>query len=227
MKRFLALDTSTWWGSVALVERASSGGAPIVVAGFSKRVEGSHVESLLAWVERLLGQAGWSKTGIDAYVATCGPGSFTGVRVGLGTVRGLGLAAGRPCLGVNTLEALAEGYGPAVRPRVALMDAGRDELYAACYDPASSPPGEIEPPHLGPAADVLEKASAVDALLIPGPGTVIPETWRAQAVATPECVAAAAGRIAVLRTADPEWEAPPLAPLYLRVPDAMLKRLRR
>ena len=109
MIRVLALDVSTWWGSVALVGQTAADSAPCVVAETGTRVDGSHAEQLLVWVARVLGDAGWSKSALDGYAATRGPGSFTGIRIGLGTLRGLGLATGRPCVGVTTLEAIVEG----------------------------------------------------------------------------------------------------------------------
>ena len=144
MIRVLALDTSTAWGSVALVEQEGCENRPRVVAEHGERVDGAHAERLLHWIGQLLSGAGWSKTGFDAYATTRGPGSFTGVRVGLGTIRGLSLAAGRPCFGVTTLEAIVEAHGPADMDRIPLMDAGRGELYTARYDADSFPPVEVE-----------------------------------------------------------------------------------
>ena len=66
---------------------------------------------LLDGADRLLASVGWDRRRIDGYVAVRGPGSFTGVRVGLGTIRGLALAAGRPCAGIVSLEALAHAHG--------------------------------------------------------------------------------------------------------------------
>ena len=111
MTRVLALDSSTWWGSAALVEQYGRETRPRVVAQHGTRVDGSHAEQLLQWIEQLLAEAGWSKTSLDAYAATRGPGSFTGVRIGLATIRGLSLVSGRPCFGVTTLEAIVEAHG--------------------------------------------------------------------------------------------------------------------
>ena len=62
--------------------------------------------------------SGWSRSEIDAYAAVRGPGSFTGIRVGLGTIGGLALAADRPCFGIGTLPSLAEAHGPDALERV-------------------------------------------------------------------------------------------------------------
>lgn len=225
MKRILALDTSTWWGSVALIERMTDGGPPSVVAEVGDRIDDSHAEHLLGWIARALAEAGWPKTSIDAYAATRGPGSFTGVRVGLGTIRGLGLASGRPCVGVTTLEAIAEAHGPDDRERFPVMDAGRGELYAGRYDARSSPPAERTEPWLGGAADVLAWAATAGGTAIAGPGTRIENSAEAAAprvAHAPLRLAGAAGRVAAFR-GEPSR---PLAPLYIRPPDALLKRPR-
>ena len=117
MKRVLALDTSTWWGGLALVSRESAAEPPRVIAEFGATIHGSHAGHLLPRAEWLLSLAGWSKQDPDAYVATRGPGSFTGIRVGLGTIQGLAVASGRPCVGIDTLQA--------TRSRVASLNSRR------------------------------------------------------------------------------------------------------
>src|SRR5262249_30031122 len=107
LMRVLAIDTSTWWGGAALVER-SADGSILVAAECALHVEDSHAARLLPVIEALLGLAGWAKTDPAAYAATRGPGSFTGIRVGLGLLEGLALATGRRCLGIPTLQAMAE-----------------------------------------------------------------------------------------------------------------------
>lgn len=224
MKRVLAVDTSTWWASLALVEQQADQ-APALVAALGLQVHASHAGHVLRSVELLLDAAGWTKSSLDAFVATRGPGSFTGIRVGLGTIRGLGLAAARPCAGVTTLEAAAEAHGPAEADRLTLFDAGRGELYGARYDPAASPPIEHDAPWIGPAARALERAGESGAVLIPGPGTRLPEFSRPglRLAASPCCMAGAAGRIVLLRSpALPDGNLPP-DPFYLRPPDALLK----
>lgn len=224
MTRVLALDCSTWWGSVALVECTGSGEAPRVVAEHGARVDASHSEKLVRWIGEMFDRVDWPKNSIDAYAATRGPGSFTGIRVGLGTIRGLSLAAGRPCFGVTTLEAIAAAHGPADTERVPLMEAGRGQLYSARYDAGSSPPVEVEPPWLDSAERVLSRIRAAPGLWLPGPGLEIempPGT-----PAAPERLAGAVGRIVAYRAAAGNRQPELLAPLYLRQPDAVLKRAR-
>jgi tRNA threonylcarbamoyladenosine biosynthesis protein TsaB len=222
LSRVLALDTSTRWGGAALIERRA-GGAPGVVAEIGLEMVGSHADRILARVEWLLAEAGWTRAHPEAYVATRGPGSFTGIRVALGTVRGLALASGRPGAGVGSLDAIAEAVGPSEGPRLAVMDAGRGELYVRSYDPAASPPVATEAPRLLARSELRELAGV--AVVVPGPGSALsPEELPAGArlARAPRSLAAAAGAIALLVGAEALGEAS-LAPLYVRAPDALVK----
>jgi tRNA threonylcarbamoyladenosine biosynthesis protein TsaB len=225
--RLLAVDTSTWWGGAALLERANDGSIR-VVAECGVWVEDSHAARLLPAIEALLALAGWEKGALTAYAATRGPGSFTGIRVGLGLLTGLALATGRPCAGISTLEAMAEAHGPENRERIPLMDAGRGEVYGARFDPASSPPRETRVPWVGDPAAALAGLSP-EGVVIFGAGATahaarLREAGYAGAIGgTPSSVAAAAGRIAC------EWLAAAgapqigLSPLYVRPADAEIK----
>jgi tRNA threonylcarbamoyladenosine biosynthesis protein TsaB len=126
--RLLAVDTTTPRGSVALVSEAG------VEAEARVGTAEGHSRWLLPAVDVLLRGLDVRAGDLDAFAVTVGPGSFTGLRVGLSSVQGLALACGRPCIGVSALDVLASaaaGSAPAV---VALMDAFRGELYSAVYD---------------------------------------------------------------------------------------------
>lgn len=229
MSRIVAIDTSSWWGGVALVESAASG-ATTTVAEVGLRVRESHSKHLLGLLETLLAAAGWSRSSVDVYAACRGPGSFTGIRVGLGTVRGLALGSGRPCLGVISLLALAEAHGPAERSRLPMLDAGRGEVFAALYDAGSSPPQERVSPWVGAPGEALLRGEGgavafgsgaerySDRIAITGP-------WRLGA--TPRSVAAAVGRLALLRLAAGSADGDGLSPLYVRPADAEARGGRR
>lgn len=225
MKRILAIDTSTWWGGIALIEGDPT--QPSIVAESGLHVRDSHASRLLPAIERLLAEAGWSRHDLDAYVATRGPGSFTGIRVGLGTLHGLALASGRPCFGVTTLAALAEAHGPDERERVPLIAAGRGEVYAGRFDAAGSPPLEVDSPIVAPEAEIVERYAGRVVRFIPAPGTTLGPaahvTGPPPAVA-PRGIAAAAGRI--IARAHPTLADPrtPLTPVYVRPPDVRFPR---
>jgi len=226
MTRWVALETSTWWGGVALLEGSDDG--PIVIAEAGLRAGGSHAFHLLALLDLLLVEAGWVKTSVDGYAATRGPGSFTGVRVGLGTIRGLALGSGRPCLGVGTLDAFAEAFGPAEADRVPLLDAGRGEVYGARFDPASSPPVVLAGSWVGPPERVLEGGGAKPVIFGPGAEShgkrLAVAGWQGPVRRSPTSVAAATGRLALDRLAAGAVSGEGMSPVYLRPPDAELKR---
>jgi tRNA threonylcarbamoyladenosine biosynthesis protein TsaB len=217
---------------MALVEQAGAGEAPRVTAAVGARIERSHATGLLESADWLLARAGWTRSSLDGFVATRGPGSFTGIRVGLGTVRGLALAADRPCVGVGSLEAIAQAHGPDERDRVALIGAGRGELYGARFDAVATPPRALDEPWLRPVAGLLEGIEG-EAVLIFAPGSteLRPESTDAPArlriAPVPHDVAAAAGVLALLRGLPGRGEPATLAPVYVRPPDAVLKTRRR
>jgi tRNA threonylcarbamoyladenosine biosynthesis protein TsaB len=126
----LSLDTSTRTGSCAL---RVDGRLRAEVAGDATRGQASRLPGDLA---RLIEREGVRLAEIDAFAVTTGPGSFTGVRVGIATMQGLALATGRPLIGVSVLDALAHLAAPEVdaETRVAVwVDAWRGEIYSAVY----------------------------------------------------------------------------------------------
>lgn len=133
----LAIDTAGPACAVALV-RAAAGGAKIL-ARTTERIGRGHAERLMPMIEAALGEAGVIFADLDRIAVTTGPGSFTGVRIGVAAARGLALALDIPAVGVGSLEALSL---PVSRLRdngtlVALLDARRSEVYALAKDLAS------------------------------------------------------------------------------------------
>ena len=126
--RILALETSSRRGSVALVEHGR------VVARATHDVRNTHAEALRPLVDRVLAEAGWTKQGLDRIGVGVGPGSFTGLRVGMAFAQGIALGLGIPWLGVPSLWAMAHAAPPELPgTRVALLDARRDEVFVAAY----------------------------------------------------------------------------------------------
>ncbi|MBI4125482.1 MAG: tRNA (adenosine(37)-N6)-threonylcarbamoyltransferase complex dimerization subunit type 1 TsaB [Deltaproteobacteria bacterium] len=125
--KILAVDTSTKMGSVALTENES------LIAQLQLNVEVTHTERLLPAVETLLNQTGLTLEKVDGLALAIGPGSFTGLRVGLATMKGFAQARGLPLVGVSSLLALACNGWMSERPVAACLDAHRGEVYAAVY----------------------------------------------------------------------------------------------
>jgi tRNA threonylcarbamoyladenosine biosynthesis protein TsaB len=124
----LAIDSTYEWGSLALARDGEILDEVVMHApsGFSR--------VLYTEMQMLLGRNRIGLKEIDCFAAASGPGSFTGVRVGLACIKGLAETLGKGAAGVSTLEALASlGAAPL---RAAILDAGRGEVYAAVYDSA-------------------------------------------------------------------------------------------
>jgi tRNA threonylcarbamoyladenosine biosynthesis protein TsaB len=122
--RLAAIDTCTALGSVALFDGAE------LVAEDSHSVSNAHGESLLPMVDRLFARVGWKPSDIGRWAVGIGPGSFTGVRIGVGTVKGIVLATGAEVVGVTSLDAIAEGLEVDVAAAVAsVVFAMKGELF--------------------------------------------------------------------------------------------------
>jgi tRNA threonylcarbamoyladenosine biosynthesis protein TsaB len=126
--RVLAIETSTMLGGIAVMEEKAG-----LLAELRQDVKGTLSERLMGWVHHLLTQCGLGIRNIDALVVSTGPGSFTGLRVGLGTVKGLAFASGLPVVGVPTLEAFAWSLGSCAAPICPMLDARKKEVYTGLF----------------------------------------------------------------------------------------------
>jgi len=125
--RLLAIETATSAQSVALFEEDR------LLAEISYEAKAHKGGLLLPAVDRLLKQAGLAAKDLGAVAVSVGPGSFTGLRVGLATAKGLALGTGAMLVGVPTLEVLAEGYAVPDVTICALLDARRGEVFMALF----------------------------------------------------------------------------------------------
>lgn len=124
--RILAVDTTSAFGSIALVEDG------LVVEEVPMHSPDGFSQTLFEAIRQLLDRREWTIDSFGCFAAAAGPGSFTGVRVGLTTVKGLAEATGAYAIAVSNLEALA-ACGSA-RVRAVIADARRGEVYGAVYD---------------------------------------------------------------------------------------------
>ncbi len=125
----LSLDTTTRAGSAAIVREGQ------VLLELSGNPALSHGERLPTDLMRLLEGAGVTVNDIDLLAVAAGPGSFTGLRVGIATIQGLAMARGRNVVPVSVLEALAHGESRAGRFAAAWLDAQRGQVFGALYGP--------------------------------------------------------------------------------------------
>ena len=221
--RVLALDTTTRGGSVALVD-----GDRVVDerAGDASRSQG---ERLPGELEQL--GAPWPT--IDVFAVASGPGSFTGLRIGIATMQGLALVNGRPVVGVSALEALAQlaSVDAAAGTLIASwIDAQRGEVFSALYKVADAPVFtperllELEAPAAASPAFTLTAWSAYDlsSAIFAGDGAV---RYAAGKLAAPVLLAGAIGRMAGVSASRGLTASPAgLHPLYVRRPDVEIHR---
>lgn len=205
----LAIDAGSPWVSVAV------GGADAVLAEACERRERSS-PTLLRLVDRVLSTADLRPDELAGLIALRGPGSFTGLRVGLATVLGLHQALGLPAVGVPTLEVLG-GLGPGDGSTVvAVVDALRGEWFAQPFRSAA-PPQALAEPRLLPAAGLREYAPCLVAGFDVGEHVDL-EAAGIHILEPPPLAGAAVRHVASFRTA---WDPASLvAPLYLRPPSA-------
>jgi tRNA threonylcarbamoyladenosine biosynthesis protein TsaB len=218
----LAFDTC--FGAVSVAVRWQGGrGEQLLREAYEARTTG-HAERLFPMLSEVMDGAGLAFSAIERIAVTLGPGSFTGVRVGIAAARALALATGKPVVGMTSLAAMArralvllEGGG-AGRPLAVAVDARRDMVYLQLFGDHGRETGE---------AMLVTPAQAARAI---GPAPVLVLGSGAPAVAA---AVAAAGREAEARLIDLEPHAralalaahelaplDPVKPLYLRAPDA-------
>jgi tRNA threonylcarbamoyladenosine biosynthesis protein TsaB len=123
----LGVETSTRTGSVAIVSEDG------VIAQYSLNIEVTHSERLMSTVDRVMKDTGFMMADMDGYAVAIGPGSFTGLRIGLAAVKGLALVTGKPVAAVPTLKALAWNLSYAAYPVCPMLDARKHEVYAATF----------------------------------------------------------------------------------------------
>jgi len=125
--KVLGIDTSTSCGAVGLID----GGE--VLSDTLLNIPVTHSERLLGAIEFVLGEARCPIGDVDGWAISLGPGSFTGLRIGVSTVKGLAFATGKPVAGVSTLDALACQVSPTSYLICPILDARKKEVYTAFY----------------------------------------------------------------------------------------------
>jgi len=179
-----------------------------------------HAEALMPLLARVMQQSGIGFRDLDRIAVTTGPGSFTGLRVGLSAARGLALAAHKPVVGVTTLSAYA---APVVSedgasPIISAIDARHDHVY---YQVVSGSGEELVAPQVAAIEDVLAVARLGAPYLVGNAASILAERWPGEAAA-PVAVDTRSGPdiawVAWLgAAADPAYAT--ARPFYLRAPD--------
>lgn len=209
----------------------------VVVAAGDRILADDHVESMHGQAERLLPmvdaamrRAGFAAAALDVVAATVGPGSFTGIRVGLAAARGIALAVGAQLIGVTSFEAVAAGARRPNRDRpgflLVALESRREDIYVQFFDGQGAPVGE--PAATMPAAlrEAVDAVIGAEPLLIAGAaahraGLVLSDRPDTTALTSPSPSAGGVLRAALRRLGSGE-QSDAARPLYLRPPDVTL-----
>lgn len=215
----LAIDSATDSCSAALWRNGI-----LAAHAFTQQRHG-HAEILLPMVRDVMGQARQAFATLDLIATTVGPGSFTGLRIGLSSARALALAAGKPIIGLTTLEVVAAAQPVSDDPLLVAIDSRREDIFVQLFSPDLSP---LCPPAAMLAADITSilpagavaiAGNAADAVrravpsrnLQPAGGPALPD-------------AGILARCAAARFQGLSGREPVPGPLYLRPPDAILPK---
>jgi tRNA threonylcarbamoyladenosine biosynthesis protein TsaB len=231
--RLLAVETSTLTGAVALLQAGSA------VAESRVNVAVTHGERLMAAIDGVLRNARWELGDVDAFAVALGPGSFTGLRIGVSTVKSLAFATAKPVVGVPTLDALAWTLPFCAYPVCPVLDAKKDEVYTALYRTLEGQLELLEAPRAVAPTTLAEelRATTEGPIVFLGDGVgpfapILSEILGTRARLTPAGLrlpsAVTVGELGVARLTRGEASDPAaLVPLYLRPSEAELARERR
>jgi tRNA threonylcarbamoyladenosine biosynthesis protein TsaB len=215
--RALAIDTALAACSAAVLDTVSGG----IIAGESLPMSRGHAEALMPLIARVMQRAGLTFGGIDRVAVTTGPGSFTGLRVGISAARGIALAADRAAAGISTLSAYAAPHlaeDKTVRI-VAAIDARHDHVYLQVFGPNGR---IVVAPRLASLDEAARAATEAPCRIVGSAAQAVVDRLRKGAPAPLRLDARDAPDIdwvARIGAALPEGQSPP-KPLYLRAPDA-------
>ena len=211
----LSIDTALDACAAAVLDTAGG-----VIATESQPMKRGHAEALMPLIARVMKASGVAFAALDRIAVTTGPGSFTGLRVGLSAARGIALAAGKPVVGVTTLTAFA---APVVsenseHPVISAIDARHDHVY---FQALGGDGRSLVKPKVAPIAEALEAARFGTPHLVGNAAKILAERWAADAppFKVDQQAAPDIAWVAWLGAAvNPESS--PARPYYLRAPDA-------
>jgi tRNA threonylcarbamoyladenosine biosynthesis protein TsaB len=221
--KIAAVDTSSPLGTVALFE-----GGEVVVSD-EQRVSNAHGESLLPMIEALFGHAGWKPKDVARWGVGIGPGSFTGTRIGVATVKGIALATGADVVGITSLDAVTDGVSlEEGEVLISLLSAMKGEIFMQIASIAE--PTHVKVDAAGETIARLVRGAGIRALVAVGEGSALVD-WsvvdaKIRVVSSaPNDVprAASIARIAASRMPD---DVNALEPLYVRPPDITTPKAR-
>jgi tRNA threonylcarbamoyladenosine biosynthesis protein TsaB len=215
--RVLAIDTALEACAAAVLDHERG-----VLAHESKPMQRGHAEALMPLVRRAMDRSGFGFDDLHRIAVTIGPGSFTGLRVGIAAARGLALASGKQAVGLTTLSVFAAPLiaEDDVTPVVAAIDARHEHVYLQVFGAGGR---ILVPPRIAPLREALRACSTGRApRLVGNAANLLAANWRSgeqPPVLVDQRSAPEIEWVARLGAAAPEHSGPP-RPLYLRPPDA-------
>ncbi|MFO7962389.1 MAG: tRNA (adenosine(37)-N6)-threonylcarbamoyltransferase complex dimerization subunit type 1 TsaB [Desulfobacterales bacterium] len=227
--KILAVDTSTKRLNVCISEGET------VRAEISCDTNETHSKTIMPAIDSLLRAVKWDLSTIDGFAVTQGPGSFTGIRIGIAAVKGLASAVGKPVVGISTLEVLAYQAGGFSGPVCAMLDARKNEVFSGFFRWLDNRPCRMENETVGPIKKVLDVIDEPCLFIGSGAKLYEPEIVRhtgSLAVFPPlhdhAVRSSMVGRIGYMKfCSTTALGASEIRPTYLRPPDAVLKIVRR
>lgn len=226
----LAIDNSTMYGNVALTSPDG------LLAEHSLLSRLTHSKRLLASLENMLQENELDWHQLDALAVCLGPGSFTGLRIGLATIKGIAMATGLPLIGISSLDGLACQLPFARHQICPLLDARKHEIYTAFYQSSTDGMVERQGRYLVmPPEELLQIIDRPTIFVGDGVnvyGDLLKEGLGSKALFAPEHIifprAATIGKLALERFEKKEFLDPALAvPLYIRASDAEIQRRKK
>jgi len=214
--RLLAIDTALGACSAAILD--TQGG---IIASESLPMLRGHAEALMPLIRRVMDEAHTAFRDLDRVVVTTGPGSFTGLRVGIAAARGIALAIAKPAVGLSTLSAYAAPYlaGDDNAPVVVAIDARNAHVYLQVFAAGGR---TVTGPRLAPLSEAVRAAAAAPARIVGSAAQPVADGL-AVTDATPLRVDGSGAPdidwVARMGAALPAGQSPP-KPQYLRAPDA-------
>jgi tRNA threonylcarbamoyladenosine biosynthesis protein TsaB len=192
-----------------------------LIAQESQAMKRGHAEALMPLIGRVIRESGIAFAALDRIAVTTGPGSFTGLRVGLSAARGIGLAADKPVVGLSTLTAYAAPVvgQNAAQPVVSAIDARHDQVY---FQVVSGDGGSLMRPRVAPIEEALGAAQFGAVHLVGNAAQILADRWPADALPPFKVDPQPAPDIAWLAWlgAAVSPDIAPARPYYLRAPDA-------